>query len=394
MAMRIMYLADCYEGPQAGTEGQLLQLVQHLDRSRYEPAMALLRSSEYIERNRFPCPVRVLGIHKLASLRSIGKFLRFALRLRRENYRIVHCFFNDTSLIAPPLLSMFGIRVLVSRRDMGFWYTPRNLALLRVVAPFVYQYVANSEAVKRVVQRHERVSGRKITVIRNGFLPRTENGNDAVNATVLPEIPDDSPVVGIVANLRPIKHIDTLIEAFFLISSRYPAARLVIVGGDSVSQHGGSMREELEGLASRLGIRERVIFAGRADDPTPYIKRFDVAVLCSESEGFSNSLVEYMQAARPIVCTDTGGNPELVQDGCNGYLVPVGDNKSLAARLARLLSDSALAHRLGEAARETVQSAYTHTRMVTEHMVCYDKVLSCSGSGWWGFHRQPSRRTG
>jgi len=134
MTIKIMYLVDQYQGPQAGTEGQLLQLLLHLDRSRYEPSLTLLRDTEYSRRNAFPCPVRVLGITKLASLRAIIGMFRYAFMLRRENYRLVHCFFNDSALIAPFFLWLFGIRVLVSRRDMGFWYTPGNLVVLRVVA--------------------------------------------------------------------------------------------------------------------------------------------------------------------------------------------------------------------------------------------------------------------
>jgi len=101
-----------------------------------------------------------------------------------------------------------------------------------------------------------------------------------------------------------------------------------------------------------------------------------VAVLCSESEGFSNALIEYMQAGRPIICTDTGGNPELVQNGTNGFLVPVGDANALADCLVKLLSDGVLARKLGDAARETVRSTYSHTRMLNEQMACYDQVLS------------------
>jgi glycosyltransferase involved in cell wall biosynthesis len=82
-----------------------------------------------------------------------------------------------------------------------------------------------------------------------------------------------------------------------------------------------------------------------------------------------------MQAGCPVVCTDTGGNPELVHDGHNGFLVPVGNAAALAERLVRLLSDNALARRLGAAGRETV-SSYTHTRMVAEQMGCYDGVLA------------------
>ena len=378
MATKIAYLVDRYPGPQAGTEGQLLQLVRYLDRTRYQPSMAVFRSSEYVERNLFPCPVRVLGITKLASMGAVLRIVRYVLVLRREGFRLVHCFFNDSSMIAPVFLKLFGIRVLVSRRDMGFWYTPKNLVVLRLIAPFVDCYVANSHAVKQLVQRQEWVSDKKISVIYNGYDVTAEKANPTATAKI-PEIPDGVPVVGIVANLRPIKRMDTLVEAFALAGKQCPDAYLAIVG-DKASKQAAKTLNELEALACRLEIRERVIFVGRVDDPMPYINRFTVAVLCSESEGFSNSIIEYMRAGRPIICTDTGGNSEVVQDGHNGFLVPVGDINRLADRLIHLLTDNALARRLGEAGCKTVRT-YTQTRMVTDQMACYDQILSNGRSG-------------
>ena len=374
MATKIMYLADRYDGPQAGSERQLLQLVKHIDRSRYEPHMTLLRGGDGIHWKAFPCPVRVLDITELASLRNIMRVLRFALSLRRERFRIVHCYFNDTSMIAPPFLKLFGIRVLVSRRDMGFWYTPAKLVVLRIVAPFVDCYVANSQAVRRLVQRQEWVTSRKLQVIYNGSAVRGEGtGNEQTDAGHL-DFPEHDPVVGIVANLKPIKRIDTLVEAFAITCAQIRDARLV-VSGDTMSDGSGKTLETLKAMANRLGITDRVLFTGRIANPNPYIKRFTVAVLCSESEGFSNSIIEYMQARCPVVCTETGGNPELVKDGYNGFLVPIGDSTALADRIVRLLSDRDLARQISEAGYQTVSSTYTHERMVSEQMACYDRVL-------------------
>lgn len=371
-----MYLLDDYVGPQAGTEGQLLHLIEHLDRCRYEPAMTVLRPSAYLDQHAFPCPVTNLGINKVASLRSMVKFLRYVLHLRQANYRIVHCFFNDVSMIAPPLCWLFRIPVLVSRRDLGFWYTPVKLAVLRLVAPFVHRYITNSLAVQREVQARERVPERKISVIYNGYLPASDL--EQTGRAALAGWPQDARVIGIVANLRPIKCIDTIIEALALMSDRYPSACLIIVGGDSSSPCGGSMRGELERLVGQLHLRERVFFTGQVPDPRPLISRFDVAVLCSESEGLSNALIEYMQAGRPIVCTETGGNPELVQHGRSGFLVPVRDARALADRIVQLLADGRLARQVGETAQDTVRHKFSHTAMVAEHMACYDKVLTYS----------------
>lgn len=389
MATKIMYLVDRYPDPQGGTEGQLLQLVQHLDRSRYEPSMTVFRSSAYIEHNLFPCPVRVLNITKLLSAWTIYKIFRYVLILRREHYQLVHCYFNDTSLLAPIFLKFFGIRVLVSRRDMGFWYTSRNLAVLRLVALFVDRYVVNSQAVKRIVQQQEWVPCEKVTVIYNGFAPSMESDDRKISIEKeMLVVPEGVPIIGIVANLRPIKRIDMLVKAFALVSRSYPNARLIIVG-DTLSMQGKSTLSELENLASSLEVRERVIFVGRVKKPILYINQFTVAVLCSESEGFSNSIIEYMQAGCPVICTDTGGNSELIQHGRNGFLVPVGDVSALADSLVRLLSNSVLARSLGQAGYETT-CFYTHTRMVAEQMACYDEVISDNHSRL-GFYRRPKK---
>lgn len=391
LPIKIMYLMDYYFDPRGGTEGQVLQLIQFIDRLKYEPEFTILRYSDYIKKRGFVCPVRVLGISRLVSIRAILKMLWYCINLRYQNYRLVHCFFNDVSMIAPPILRLFGMHVVVSRRDMGFWYTPLNLVALRLVAPFVDHYVANSRAVKMQVRKQEWVPDRKIAVIYNGYDFSAKSADQVAALATIPGVPDGAPVVGIVANLRPIKRMNTLVEAFAITNRQCPDAFLVIVG-DSASQQAASTLVELEALARRLGIRDRVIFAGRAENPMPYINRFAVAVLCSESEGFSNSIIEYMSAGRPTVCTDVGGNAEIVRDGHNGFLVPVGDVGALADRLIRLLSDSALASRLGEAGSETVR-AYTHTRMVAEQMACYDRVLAAGGVRWRDRLRRWSRRT-
>src|SRR3954470_7492265 len=208
MAVKIMYLMDDYRGPHAGTEGQLLQLLRYLDRSRYQPSMTFLRGAEYARSHPFPCPVRVLGITKLASLRAVVGMLQFAYSLRRDGYRLVHCFFNDSSLIAPLFLKLAGMRVLVSRRDMGIWYTPGVLRMLRFVSRFVDRYVANSRTVARYVQDHERVSADRISVIYNGYEPYREYHLGTGGGSLLPSVAHGTPVVGIVANLRPVKRID------------------------------------------------------------------------------------------------------------------------------------------------------------------------------------------
>jgi glycosyltransferase involved in cell wall biosynthesis len=259
---------------------------------------------------------------------------------------------------------------------MGFWYTPAILAALRFVRPFVDRYVANSEAVKERVQARERVPSRKIAVVYNGYA-MTENAQDKESEARACELARYYPVVGIVANLRPVKRLDTVVEAVALVRKKYPGTVLVIVG-DTRSEQAQATLAQLHILASRMRVRDALIFTGRVARPRAYIEKFTAAVLCSESEGLSNALIEYMLARRPIVCTNTGGNPELVRDGHSGLLFDVGDSSALADRLIALIGDTALATRLGESAYAAV-APYTLSRMLTAQMECYDEVCGMQG---------------
>lgn len=372
--VKIMFLVDYYENPQAGTEGQLRQLIQNLDSSRFEAAMTVFRKSQYIENMQFPCPVSILNISKLASFRTVIKIVRYVLNLRQQGYRLVHCYFNDSSLIAPFFLKLAGIHVVVSRRDMGFWYTPYNLMILRAISPFVNCYVANSYAVKNLVHNREWINQSKIAVIYNGYAPSNEDHQKLTGSIELFGIPKNARIVGIVANLRPIKRLDTLLEAFIIAYLKCPDIYLMIIG-DKDSAQAASTFDELNKLARESSITERIIFTGKLENPRPYINQFAVAVLCSESEGFSNSIIEYLQAGRPVICTDTGGNSEIIQNNFNGYLIPVGNSHLLAERLVTLLRNDTLALQMSKNGYETVRK-FTHFRMVDEQMLCYDKVMT------------------
>mgnify|MGYP006206566403 CR=1 FL=1 len=130
---RIVFLMDFYDGPRAGTEMQLLELLTGLDRARFDPSLVLLRAMpKGSDRWQLPCPVEVLGIDRMASPAAALRMAAFAARLRRERVRLVHILFNDASLIGPPFCKLAGARTIVARRDMGFWYTPGILPLLRL----------------------------------------------------------------------------------------------------------------------------------------------------------------------------------------------------------------------------------------------------------------------
>ena len=365
MNQRIVFIIDSFAGPWAGTERQLWYLLQGIDRRRFEPHLILLRHSEFsLNAREWPCPVEVLGLGRLASLDGVRGLVRLVRLLRSLDVAIVHAFFQDASLLGPVAARFAGARFVAGRRDMGIWYTRSNLRLLRMLSRLVDRVIANSNAVRELVAAREGISRSRISVVYNGL--EEVNVDDSGPTTLENCIPAGVPVVGIVANLRPVKRHADLINAFARVRENVPSAHLVIVGD-------GELEESLRGLARSHGLEGCTHFLGRIESPASIVRRFTVAVLCSESEGLSNALMEYLSEGKPVVCTDVGGNPELVTDGQNGFLYSAGDHETLAERLVLLLNDIERLEKMGRAAARSV-ARLTANHMVDTHMDVYESM--------------------
>jgi glycosyltransferase involved in cell wall biosynthesis len=370
--IRVLYLLDGFPDPHAGTENQFWLLFRKLDRSRFEPAITLLKSSEFLQARVTDAPLETLGVVRLRSPRSLWRVFAAALRARTRGFDVVHLFFNDVSLVFPPLFRLFGIPVIVSRRDLGFWYTPGNLRLLRINARLAAAVVANCEAVRDAVIGAEHYDPRKVRVIYNGIGRNPSAARRDVRTEL--SVSADARLIIIVANLRPLKRIDDAVRALAVIGYGLESAHLVVAGEDRVDAAGRSVRAQLETLAAQLHVHDRLHFLGKIAEPLPVIRAADVCVLCSETEGLSNTVIEYMLAGKAAVCTRVGGNSELVIEGRTGHLVPVGDVQALAGAVSGLLRDPARARVYGEAARHRALELFRPEAMVGHHEALYTEL--------------------
>jgi glycosyltransferase involved in cell wall biosynthesis len=182
--------------------------------------------------------------------------------------------------------------------------------------------------------------------------------------------------VGVVANLRSVKGLETLIEA---------AARLAPVSSDVVWEVAGEgeHRPVLEQALREKRLAERFSLPGALADIPAFLASLAVAVLPSRAEGMSNALLEYMAAGRPIVATAVGGNGELIQNGIHGLLVPPDDAGSLARAIGRLLDNPDLACRLGSAARRRAQERYSREAMVRRFEQFYLDLFHAPHRTWF-----------
>ena len=358
--VKVLYVIDCYHNPYAGTEGQLLKLISGLDPNRFTAELAVFRGSNYLANHTFPIKVTVLRVTRLLSPLSWTRLFRFFLAKRRAGFRLVHIFFNDASIICPPLLKLLGCRMIISRRDMGYWQNHRNLLPLRLNARYVDKVIVNSKAVKAITVAREGYSPDRVEVIYNGYdtagCPPPED-----TETILPE--GQMLKLVLVANIRAVKRIEDAIHAVARLRECYPDSTLSIIGdGDQTA---------LADLCSRLGISKSVRFLGPRKDVRALLPAFDVGLLCSESEGFSNTLIEYLMSGLAVICTEVGGNPEIIEHGITGLLYPPGDVNALVNHLVQLAQNPATRTALGQTGRKRVEKEYTLTLMTARHQAIY-----------------------
>lgn len=178
-------------------------------------------------------------------------------------------------------------------------------------------------------------------------------------------------VVGTIKLLEDKYGINYLIEAFSIVLHRHPELplKLLIVGD-------GSERKNLENLADGLGIAEKVYFAGMADySKVPYFNRMlDVYVALSNYESFGVAVIEAQSCGKPVVVSDAGGLPEVVEDGVTGFVVERKNAEAAAEKLEKLVLDAALRERMGNAGRERVLKLYDWNENVAQMMKIYSKI--------------------
>lgn len=361
--IKLLYMVDNYGSPHAGTERQLYLLVKYLHCHEVAPEMLAFKRTEYLANGEFPCKVTFLDRTKMASLNNLLRLMFRAMGYRVRGYRIVHLFFNDPALVGPLVFKLLGFSVITSRRDMGIWYTRARLRILKFNRYFTDLAIVNSHAVARVTNEKEKIPEKRIRVISNAYVTPGDIVSEQIPEHEEYIFEQAQYVIGIVANIRPIKRIGDAVRALGVIKNRYPGVRLVVIGGGDPAP--------LHELARQEGVENALFCLGSRSDPSIYIKRFDLALLCSESEGLSNSLVEYMLSGRPTICSDVGGNSEVIDHGHTGLLYPMGDVEELVKMICRLVEDEPFGTELGKNARNYATQKFSMDRMIDAHLAVY-----------------------
>jgi L-malate glycosyltransferase len=327
-----------------GGQSQALLLMRGLQAAGHSAELLAVRESPLALR----AAAAGVRVHPVA---QFGARFRAVLHLRRlvggARFDVVHCH-DAHSLTSAWLAGVSAHTRLVASRRVAY---PLGRALAR------YRGAARVAAVSRFVLDSVLASGlpdAQVEVVYDGV--------------ELPDLPPrekrDAILLGCVGHLLPEKGQELLVRALPAVLERSPNCRLVLAGG-------GPCRGLLERLALRQGVHHAVQFAGVVEDVAGIYRSLDIFLFPSLAEPLGSSLLDAMAYGLPVVALAAGGVPEVIEDGQNGLLVPP---DGFAGAVLRLLGDSALAARLGAAARRTIEERYTARRMVEDTLALYERV--------------------
>lgn len=376
LVLHVVYRFDT-----GGLESGVVNLINHLPAHAYRHVVvALTEVTDFAHRIRRD-DVRCIALNKRPG--HTWWLYPQLLRLFRElRPAIVHTR-NLAALEVQPAAWLAAVPVRIHGehgRDVGD-YDGSNRTYQRVrrlYRPFVQQYVALSRDLQCYLLDKVRVPADRIAQVYNGVDTRQFRPADGVTATLddCPFSPDRYWLVGTVGRMQTVKDQPALARAFVRALQLRPGLRerlrLVMVGD-------GPLKAQCEAVLAQAGVRDLAWLPGERADVPELMRILQAFVLPSLAEGVSNTILEAMASALPVLATDVGGNGELIQPGETGLLVPPADVQAMAEGLIRLADDPHRAQAMGRAGRAVAQARFSLDAMVSAYQRVYDRGLAAAG---------------
>lgn len=383
---RVLFLEGNTDGTVGGSQRVLLEVVAHLDRRRFEPVVLFYEEHVLVPDFRQHCrvlifPTRSLRLatdypvlhRRLATFRPLlilallfqkaynllahvlPQFLRIAALIRRERLDLV-CLNN-----APVLTDWLLACKLTGRPCVSYFRgTPSELFPLHRRMIGRYDAVLS---ISKAVTENARALGadvRRFELVYDGIdAVAVEQRVSRSRDEVLREFVDDPsrPVIGVVNNLKHWKGQHIAVEAMRVVHQRRPDVLCLLVG--DVAQIDRAYAAELQATVTACGLDRHVVLTGRRLDVPDLLNAFDVVLHTSLlGEGFPRVILEAMVLGRPLIVSGAGPNPEMVEDGVSGYVVPPDDPAALAERILQVLDAPDARNEAGRKARARANALF------------------------------------
>ena len=373
MIAHVIYRLDV-----GGLENGLVNLINRMPAERFRHAVICLTGYSEFRRRIRRADVPVFALDKPDG-NSLVTHIKLWQVLRRLRPDIVHTR-NLAALEGTLAALLAGVPVRIHGehgRDVGDLDGSNRTRqrLRRLFKPMVHQYIALSKDLERYLYEKIDVPNTKVTQLYNGV--DAELFHPAVGEREALPVPGFAPpeafVIGSVGRMKAVKDQLTLARAFVALVRMMPAAqrrvRLVLVGD-------GPLRDQVASVLNEGGVAHLAWLAGERDDVPQLMRAFDLFVLPSLAEGISNTILEAMATGLPVIATAVGGNPELVDEGRTGTLVPHSDPETMAREMLRYYDNPTECKTHGRMARERIERSFSISTMVNSYVGLYDRLLA------------------
>ncbi len=370
--MRVLYYTDSLR--LGGKERQLVELLKGLKQvGGMELLLVCMDQGEFYEPDvhALSIPLKYLFRKSRWDPRVLYGFYRLAKEFRPD---VIHTNCMMSSAYALPTAKLMGVPLINGSIRNCFQSATTRWKVERALLALSDFRIANSTAGLR--SRGFSPESPRDFVIHNGLdLSRAQDA-----AASIGHDGNGHDQVGMIAEFRPDKDFKTfLLAARRVVNSRPNVTFMTVGDGETLA----AMKE----LAGDAG--GRIQFLGRRKDVEKIISSFSVGVLSTFTEGISNSIMEYMVMAKPVIASDCAGSREIVLEGKTGFLVPPQDPEALADRIAFLLDDPDEARRMGEAGRKHIEENFSLKTMVNKTVEIYERAMRSQNRR--GFREEPAR---
>jgi glycosyltransferase involved in cell wall biosynthesis len=344
-----------------GTQRQTLELARRLDRRKFKSEIWVLRGGEALASlaRTWQIPLVPLAPTSIVGPRSLVHLWR---RLHREKIDLFLTLTAIPNIWGRLLGKVAGLPCIIGNVRGN---TPHRQHE-RWLWPLTHHLICNNKKIQSFLQQEYNIPPQRLSLIPNGvdtdfFAPSGPNRGNG-NLKVLS-----------IGRLVPDKDQATLLQAFSLVLQDHPNTDLWLVGN-------GPCKNQLDTLIRQKFPASRVVMLPGQVDIRPFFHRASLFVLSSVTEALPNVVLEAMASGLPIVATNVGGLPEVVNPGQTGLLVPPKEPARLAQAILQLLADEELRRAFGRAGRERVVREYSFNRMVRRYEVLFDALLAQKGS--------------
>jgi glycosyltransferase involved in cell wall biosynthesis len=350
-----------------GGEQQALYLASGLERMGVDNTMVCQPGSPMEER----AGAAGIAVHPLKMCGEWDLSAAWALRglIKRERFDIVHMHTSHahTLGVLGARLARCGKTVVTRRVDFSIYRHPFSLSGIKYQFG-VDQYIAISEAIRQVMIK-DRICKDKISVVHSGIdLSRFDGVDGRGKLREEFGLADSVPVVGTVAHFAWHKGLEYLVDAVPLIRKELPDVKIFFVGE-------GKLEGEIRERVTERDVEDCVVFTGFRKDVPDVLDFLDVFVMPSVMEGLCTSILDALAMKKPVVGSDVGGIPEIIEDEKTGLLVPPKDFEGLASAIVKLMNDKGLGGQLADVGRTKVEQQFSVDAMARGNHKVYEKLL-------------------